>query len=336
MPREYTTSAISTEVMWNLLQQRGISESEIAENTGIDPSVLHSPNKCIPLGQYLRLWELTISITGDPALGLHLSRYYNSGQSHFVTSIILSSATLLDGLQQWIRYASLICNADRFELQEHGDFVTLVYTNISQTHKNRWLPELYFSLMYGLLFQERTHGEHVIEEIWMAHPVPDYADEYQAVFSTKVLFDQSEYHVRLKRESLDVELKTLDPYYQSILKKYSDDSMRSRGQSAAFSEKTRLSIIEQLPRNRAYIQTIADSFHMDRRTLLRRLKSEGTTFKELLEDTRKNLAHDYLIQGLSITQISYLLGFTAASSFQVAFKRWYGQSPGDYRRDNLS
>ena len=150
MPIEYTTSAISTEVMWNLLQQRGISESEIAENTSIDPSVLHFPNKRILLGQYLRLWELAISLTGDPALGLHLSRYYNSGQFHFVTSIVFSSATLLDGLQQWIRYVSLVCNADRFELQEHGDFVTLVYTNISQTHENRWLPELYFSLMDGL------------------------------------------------------------------------------------------------------------------------------------------------------------------------------------------
>jgi len=335
MPREYTTSAISTEVMWNLLQQRGISEAGIAEKTGIDPTVLHSPNKRIPLDRYLRLWELAISVTGDPALGLHLYRYYNSGQSHFVPGIIFSSPSLLDGLQQWVRYASLVCNADKFELQEHGDFFTLVYTNISPAHKNLWLPELYFSLMSGLLL-ERIHGEHVIEEIWMAHPAPDYADEYQAVFSTKVLFDQSEYHVRLKRESLGAGMKTHDPYHHSILKSYADNSMRSCGQTAEFSEKTRLSIIEHLPRNRANIQTIADAFHVDRRTLLRRLKSEGTTFKGLLEDTRKNLAHDYLIQGLSITQISFLLGFTATSSFQVAFKRWYEQSPGDYRRDQMA
>ena len=72
MPREYTTSAISTEVMWNILQQRGIFEAAIAEKTGIDPAVLHSPNERIPLDQYLRLWELAISVTGDPALGLHL------------------------------------------------------------------------------------------------------------------------------------------------------------------------------------------------------------------------------------------------------------------------
>ena len=112
--------------------------------------------------------------------------------------------------------------------------------------------------------------------------------------------------------------------------------MHSRGQTETFSEKIRRSIIEQLPRNQADIQTIADVFHMGRRTLPRKLKSEGSSFKELLEDTRKKLAHDYLVQGLSITQISFMLGFTATSSFQVAFKRWYNQSPGDYRRDNLA
>ena len=335
MPRKYTTSAISTEVMWSLLQERGLSDAELSEKTGIDPAVLHSPDKRIPLGQYLRLWELATGVTRDPALGLHLPSYYNPGESHFVTSIIFSSDTLLDGLHQWVRYASLICEADRFELQEGGDFVTLVYSNISPAHQNRWLPELYFSLM-TTLFQQATPGEHVIEEIWMAHPAPEYADEYQTVLNATVLFDQSEYHARWRKESLDQKLETHDPYYHSILKKYADDSMQSCGQPALFSEEIRQSIVEQLPKSRADIQTIADAFHMDRRTLLRRLKSEGTTFKDLLEDTRKTLARDYLTEGLSITQISFMLGFRATSSFQVAFKRWYNQSPGDYRRDKLA
>lgn len=317
------------------MQERSISDAELSEKTGIDPTVLPSPDKRIPLDQYFRLLELAINATGDPALSLHLHGYYSSGQSHFVTSIILSSTTLLDGLRQWVRYAALICNADRFELQERGDSVTLVYANISPAHNYRWLPEQYFSQVANC-FQQAIHDDHVIEEIWMAHSAPEYADEYQAVMNTKVLFDQSEYHIRWKIESLDVPLKTHDPYYQSILKKYADDSMRPRGQTETFSEKIRKSIIEQLPRNHADIETIADVFQMDRRTLLRKLKSEGATFKQLLEDTRKKLAHDYLIQGLSITQISFMLGFRATSSFQVAFKRWYNQSPGDYRRDQLA
>ncbi len=334
MPRKYTTSAISTKILWSLLQERGASDAEISEKTGIDFTDLQSPDKRIPLDQHLLLWELAISATEDPALGLHLPRYYNQGQYHFVPSIIISSATLLDGLKQWIRYGSLVCDADKFELRDHGDSVTLLYTNLSPAHENRWLPELYFSLMVEH-FQQAIGSECVIEEISMAHSAPEYADEYLAIFNTKIRFDQSEYRVRWKKEALLVPLKSHDPYYHSILKKYADDSLESRGQPEFFSEKVRLSIIEQLPRNQADIQTIADRFHMDRRTLLRKLKSEGTTFKDLLEDTRKKLAHDYLVEAFSITQISFMLGFSATSSFQVAFKRWYNQSPGDYRRDHL-
>lgn len=335
MTREHTTSAISTEVLWKLLQEQGISNAELSEKTGIDSSLLHSPDKRIPLNQYLRLWELAVEATGDAALGLHLPRYYDPGQSHFVPGIIFSSATLLEGLKQWIRYAALVCDADRFELREQGDFVILVYTNISPDHGNRWLPELYFSLMVDQ-FRQAINGECTIEEIWMAHPAPEYADEYLVAFGAKVRFDMAEYHVRWKKESLDARIKTHDPYYQSILKKYADDSLLSRGKVELFSEKIRLSIIEDLPGNQADIQTIADKFHMDRRTLLRKLKLEGTTFKDLLEGTRKKLAHDYLAEAFSITQISFMLGFSATSSFQVAFKRWYKQSPGDYRRDHFA
>ena len=334
MRKEYTTSAISTGVLWSILREHGNSDADLLEKTGIDPSVLHSPSKRIPLGQHLCLWELAIGVTGDPALGLHLPNYYAPQQFHFVSSIIFSSPTILKGLQQWGRYDSVICDADRIELQESGGYVTFVFSNISPSHRNRWVPELYFSLMNNW-FQRATNNECAIEEIWMTHPAPEYADEYQAVFNTKILYDQTEYHVRWKKESLNSRLKTHDPYYHAILKQYADNSISSHEKAGAFSHEIRQSIIERLPSNQADIQTIADAFHMDRRTLLRKLKSEGTTFKDLLEDTRKKLAHDYLAGGLSISQISFMLGFLATSSFQVAFKRWYNQSPGCYRRDHL-
>ncbi|MBE9539805.1 MAG: hypothetical protein IMF06_12025 [Proteobacteria bacterium] len=70
------------------------------------------------------------------------------------------------------------------------------------------------------------------------------ADEYLAIFNTKIRFDQSEYRVRWEKKTLLLPLKSHDPYYHSILKKYADDSLESRGQPELFSEKVRLSIIE--------------------------------------------------------------------------------------------
>jgi len=327
---DYTTSAVSSEVLWNLLRQHGFSEAELVSQLGIDPVVLLSPDKHILLTQYLRLWELAIEATGNSALGLHLRNHYNPGQSHFVTSVFRTSSTLLEGLQQWIRYYSLVSDADQFELRETGDDVILVYSNHSPIFQNPWIPELYFSLV-AMHFQQATDMPGLAEEIWMAHAVPEYAGEYQAVFAANIKFNQSEYHIRWKRDKLNTTLKSHDPYYHTILRKYADDAIRSQSDSRSFSGKVHQRIFTLLPRNKADINNVAAAFHMDRRTLLRKLKAEGTTFKELLENTRKQLAHSYLAQGLSITQIAFLLGFSATSSFQAAFKRWYQQSPGSYR-----
>ena len=67
---------------------------------------------------------------------------------------------------------------------------------------------------------------------------------------------------------------------------------------------------------------------MSRSTLYRRLKGEGTTFAAIYDDLRKRMAIDYLCsQKVSIKETAYLIGFSEASSFVRAFKRWMGQLP---------
>ena len=78
--------------------------------------------------------------------------------------------------------------------------------------------------------------------------------------------------------------------------------------------------------------------HLNRneRTLQRQLKMEGTTFKTLLNEIRIELASKYILDSqLSLTEISFMLGFSEISSFSRAFKRWLGKSPTDYRKQSL-
>ena len=67
------------------------------------------------------------------------------------------------------------------------------------------------------------------------------------------------------------------------------------------------------------------------RSLQRRLKDEGTAFQTLREDVRRELAQRYLSDGLSIAEISFLLGFSEPSAFFRAFKRWTGKTPLESR-----
>ena len=107
-----------------------------------------------------------------------------------------------------------------------------------------------------------------------------------------------------------------------------------RHQSANVSMVVRSKLTEQLPSGRATQGSIASAVHMSTRSLQRRLREEGTSYRELLEETRRELATQYMRQSnLSVNEITYLLGFSEPANFTRAFRRWTGRSPTQYRAE---
>lgn len=77
---------------------------------------------------------------------------------------------------------------------------------------------------------------------------------------------------------------------------------------------------------------MAQALLLSQRTLQRRLQEEGTSYQQLLDDTRRELAEQYLGQvDLTLLEVAYLLGFADPSNFFRAFRRWFGETPGEYR-----
>jgi len=80
-------------------------------------------------------------------------------------------------------------------------------------------------------------------------------------------------------------------------------------------------------------QMIADELHMSARTLQRRLEEQDTSVKDIIDETRHQLALEYLAQDhLSIKEVAFSLGFNDASNFSRAFKRWEGKTPKGFRQ----
>jgi AraC-like DNA-binding protein len=98
--------------------------------------------------------------------------------------------------------------------------------------------------------------------------------------------------------------------------------------------RAKAAIIDGLAEGRVSETSIAESLHMTPRNLHRKLQKENTSFKLLLTEVRKELAHQYIQdRSKTLTEISYLLGFSEASSFSRAYKGWTGQAPSEARQD---
>ena len=87
-----------------------------------------------------------------------------------------------------------------------------------------------------------------------------------------------------------------------------------------------------LPHGKAKLDEIARKLGVSQRTLARRLAAERLTFSAVLESLKMDLAERYLAdEGLSISQVAWLLGYREVSSFTHAFKRWTGKTPRKVR-----
>jgi AraC-like DNA-binding protein len=101
---------------------------------------------------------------------------------------------------------------------------------------------------------------------------------------------------------------------------------------ARFSRKVREALASQLPHGDPSKTETARILNMTGRTLLRRLQEENTTFQEILDRLREELAYEHLRrEDLSMETVAELLGFSSSSTFSRAFVRWTGQRPSEWR-----
>ena len=81
------------------------------------------------------------------------------------------------------------------------------------------------------------------------------------------------------------------------------------------------------------MDAVAAALGVAPKTMYRRLKAEGATFAEVLDDLRRRLAVSFLAdRQVSVTEAAYLTGFSEPAAFSRAFKRWTGARPSRGRR----
>ncbi len=329
---EPTTSCQAIIALIEVIGEHGIDTAQLEQKTGINCSQMDDPDARITLSQFLKLWQMGIDVTGDPALALHLRTKYRKNQFHFVTLLSNTSANPLEAMQNFLPYAKLVCESDHFEIKSEDDYIIITYSNTSPEHENIWITENHFS---SGMHRSRSFMKTptIPVAVRFRHPDPGYAQEYRETFKCPVFFAQDENQIVFKKKDLLRPFISPDPHLHAVLKKHADTAMKMFSKNESFQDQVRQFITKHLHNGSVDINFVSHAMNMDRSTLLRRLKKEGTTFKDLLSKIRKHLASAYLNQGMTATQISYLLGFSEPSTFQRAFKRWFGKNPGEFRRN---
>jgi len=168
--------------------------------------------------------------------------------------------------------------------------------------------------------------------IRFTHAEPSYRREYDRIFGVRLEFRSSMNAILFGEELLSVRMPPQNQYLFGLLRDRAEVLLEKLEQSKSMRGRVESLLIPILATGEANIETIARTLGLSRQTLFRKLKSEGITFEQVLDELRHKLAREYLNgKNVSVNETAYLLGFSDPAAFSRAFKRWTGASPRTMR-----
>lgn len=327
----YTNIASSALSIWRALESYGLDPDAVFRQAGLDPRKLYDPNARYRDKNIYRLWQLALQKTRDPCLGFRVASFWHPSAAHALGYAWLASATLKDALERTVRYFRMMTDKERLYLEESPEEYRLIIENPASDHPtaDEDLDASFAALVslcrmcLGESFRPRR--------ITMRRPTPTDHEPYAEHFRAPIQFSGNEDSVCFDRADVVAPLPTANAEVARANEKIVQDYL-ARFDRSSVAMQVRARLTEQLSSGHATQESVADSLHMSLRSLQRRLKDEGASYKDLLEETRRELAAHYMAEShLSINEITYLLGFSEPSNFSRAFRRWTGKSPSAYR-----
>lgn len=314
---------------------RGAARGALLDACGLAEADIADQDARIPVDAYHRLIGAAMHMTGDTSLLLRHTLETQLETMSIVGQIVHSSASMLHSMQQLNRYARLMANvgtlngADRFEvLQDRGQ--VWIVDHLPVPDENYLGIEAAFARFVSEF--RRSFPDRVFAiEMEVSYPPPPHADTYEALLDIPVRFGASRNALRIDPGWLETDFAPGKDYLFAIFTRHADDLLAQITRSDTARAMAEAQILPELHEGTLSMDKVARNLGMSRQTLYRRLKQEGVTFAEIHDDLRRRMALDYLsARKVSVNEAAYLLGFSEASSFVRAFKRWTGQSPTAY------
>jgi AraC-like DNA-binding protein len=334
MHREATTLNTWANALVRTLQARGGDVDALLRRAGLDAAMLQDPNGRVPVRSMSRLWALAVEETGDPCLGLKAAAFVQPATFHGLGMALLASQTLGDALQRSARFSRIVSSAADVQLEPvpHG---------LKQVV--RWRAEVPLveeaidllmasTLKMGMLLMAMDpHAPRPMELRLRRRATPGMRAEFEAYFGCPIWFEAEENSLLIPQEWVDRPLPMANPQLARqndlVVMEY-----LSRFDGARLAEKVRAELITRLPAGEPPRGEVAAALHLSEKTLQRRLKDEDTSYQQVLDEVRRDLAQQYLREGpVSVCEVTFRLGFSDQSSFTRAFRRWTGLTPGEFR-----
>jgi AraC-like DNA-binding protein len=312
--------------------RNGLDRQAILEEAGISPALLEDRENRVPLEGAIRLWHVLIARLPGKVLALEwLAAFKPPGDLGVLGYVLAQAENLGAALQALGRYGRLLNQAMVSSLERSSEAARVTFSLPPALLATQHQPET--ALVTLTTFVRATaESSFVPVAVHLPHPRTERTPELEEFFGTRVEHDRPRVALDLPVALLERPLAGADPGLAGYLRQQADQMLARMDVTKAVSLETTRRLAERLRAGEPAQADVARQMGMSERTLQRRLQGEGTSFNQLLEETRREFAVGYLAdRKLAAYEVSFLLGYAEPATFFRAFKRWTGQTPQQYR-----
>lgn len=331
MPDSLTKSNNKTRFYLTRMKSRGFEGEQVLKGTGLDDVKVSSETFSPTADQYRHIIHNIISLTGDPHIGLILGEEFKVSDLGMLGYAALSAPNLAHSRNLFWKYDALL---------EH---ILLPRTEVTD---ERWCTELKEIFPLGDLtpfaveeFISRTcnlaasltNKPFPVLEIRLTYSQSEEEDVLGKRFNCPVYYDQPRTLVLWDVHSQNHGISLANEEVYKLCEQQCKMLIDQMADTDLLSSKIRNALVKT-PGEFPTLEEMSRRLNMGSRTLRRRLVQENLTYQQILDETRKVLAIQYL-QYTSLTpkEIGYLLGYNSVSNFRRAFKGWTGKKLTDFR-----
>jgi len=307
-----------------------ISVPTLLRRAGLPANLFEQEKIYVTTAEVFAIWRTVAELSSDSAFGLKLGTEIRFERSHPVSIAGVCSRTFGDALQRLARYKQLTCPEEiRVHRKAQETSVEFFFREAREAQ-----PDIMVDLGLSWILcvgQRGSDGEIKPLRLELTRPVK-HRGLLERHFGCRVRFNANRDALVFRSGDLDRPFVTQNDELLKIIGTHLDSELNAGRADVNVGQQVKETLRRSLAGKRPTLQDVAQELGMGARTLQRRLTDAGSSFQQLVGETRRELAHHYLKQPtVELNEAAFLLGFEDANSFFRAFQVWEGTSPTEWR-----
>lgn len=313
----------------NYCERNGVDRMALLKAVSLSEDQLNDGRLLIDVQRYEDLFYFASKALNDPVLGFSFGKLFEPDRWGVLGYIAMTSKSISAAMEAQYKFQSLSGNMGA-PIQVSSGMVTSLQW-VPAYNCSHHLSELIITGLVSLSRILTNDNCYAPSAIYFTHKPQDSIEKYERYFNCKVNFDGPFNGVVMNNNALQANLRKSDVELNKVLVQHAQLLLTQQTYNSPI-EVIKDYVIKTLPSHVVEIEEVSDYLGLSVRSTQRKLQEYGTSYSQVLDAIRKELALTYLRQTQnSVLYISERLGFSEQSAFQRAFKRWTGTTPRRYR-----